>query len=59
MDRVVVFDCSDKIYVFEEGCRLTPRFPYIKFDHIHKAVDYLKKKGIVKPEIVIHERIGK
>lgn len=42
--KVVTFSCSETVYVYEEGCGVLPRWPYMTHGSVKEASEYLARK---------------
>jgi len=57
-NRIVTFDCSNKIYIYEKECGKLPNPPYKKHDNIDSAVFYMSQiLGINNIEIVLEKKL--
>ena len=57
-NKIVTFNCSNKIHIYEKGCGKIPNPPYKKHENIDSAVFYMSQiLGINDIEIELEKKL--
>lgn len=57
MEKIIIFSCSNNIFIYEKNCRYIPNPPYKSFKTKEDAISHMKTRGVLEPQFVIYESV--